>query len=71
MKILAYSSVKGDLVLDPFVGSGQIPFVSRAMGRKYIGFEKERKSYLFALKRLENNLYLIPSRKRGVSKRAV
>ena len=38
-KMLAYSSVKGDLVLDPFMGSGQVAVVARRMGRRYMGFE--------------------------------
>jgi len=32
-------SRKGDIVLDPFIGSGTTAFVSLAMGRKYIGIE--------------------------------
>ncbi|HUU42499.1 MAG TPA: site-specific DNA-methyltransferase [Planctomycetota bacterium] len=30
---------KGDIVLDPFMGSGTTARVSRALGRKYLGFE--------------------------------
>ena len=52
-KILAYSSVEGDLVLDPFLGSGQVAVVSKRMGRRYMGFEVAKKYYEFARRRLE------------------
>lgn len=38
-KILGYVSDEGDIVLDPFLGSGQVAVVSQLMGRRYIGFE--------------------------------
>ena len=52
-KILAYSSAEGDLVLDPFLGSGQVAVVSKRMGRRYMGFEVSKKYYEFARRRLE------------------
>ena len=52
-KILAYSSVEGDLVLDPFLGSGQVAVVSKRMGRRYMGFEVSKKYCEFARRRLE------------------
>jgi site-specific DNA-methyltransferase (adenine-specific) len=58
-KILAYSSEKGDVVLDPFLGSGQVAVVSKMEGRKYIGFEIVKDYYDFILERLENNVYRI------------
>ncbi len=36
--ILAYSG-KGDIVLDPFAGSGTIPVAAFLSGRQYIGIE--------------------------------
>lgn len=58
-KILEYSSEEGDLVLDPFLGSGQVAVVSKMMNRNYIGFEIVKSYYEFALKRLEKNIYRI------------
>jgi site-specific DNA-methyltransferase (adenine-specific) len=38
-KILCYSSNPGDLVLDPFLGSGTVAVVARQEGRHFLGFE--------------------------------
>ncbi len=56
-KILAYSSEPGDLVMDPFLGSGQTPVVSRMQGRRYLGFELNPEYYEFARERLESGRY--------------
>ncbi len=47
-KILQYASRPGDLVLDPFLGSGQVAAVSKEMGRCYLGFEIIREYFDFA-----------------------
>ena len=56
-KILLYSSEKKDLVLDPFLGSGQVAVVSKMLGRQYFGFEIVKDYYDFAIKRLQQNMY--------------
>ncbi|MDW8107506.1 MAG: site-specific DNA-methyltransferase [Armatimonadota bacterium] len=56
-KILAYSSQEGDLVLDPFLGSGQVAVVAKQMGRRYIGFEIVPEYHEFARRRLEEGMY--------------
>jgi site-specific DNA-methyltransferase (adenine-specific) len=56
-KILQYSSREGDVVCDPFLGSGQVAVVSKQMNRNYLGFEIVKKYHEFAKKRLEKNLY--------------
>ena len=56
-KILLYSSEKKDLVLDPFLGSGQVAVVSKMLGRRYLGFEIVKDYYDFAIKRLQQNVY--------------
>jgi len=58
-KILDYSSKKGDVVFDPFLGSGQVAMISKQMGRNYLGFEIVPKYYVFAKKRLEKNIYRV------------
>lgn len=58
-KILAYSSEEGDIVLDPFLGSGQIALVSKLNNRRFIGFELVKDYYWFAQKRIKNNVYRI------------
>jgi site-specific DNA-methyltransferase (adenine-specific) len=58
-KILQYSSEKGDLVLDPFLGSGQVALVSKMMERHYLGFEVVKEYYDFARKRLDESAYRI------------
>jgi site-specific DNA-methyltransferase (adenine-specific) len=56
-KILQYSSEKNDLILDPFLGSGQVAVISKMLGRKYLGFEIIKSYYNFAYERLEKNVY--------------
>jgi len=51
-KILSYSSKKGDFVLDPFLGSGQVALVAKEMKRKYAGFEIVKNYFDFAKERL-------------------
>ncbi len=58
-KILSYSSKKNDLVLDPFLGSGQVAMISKKHGRKFLGFEIVKEYYNFAKKRLDKNVYRI------------
>ncbi|MCM8820439.1 MAG: site-specific DNA-methyltransferase [Candidatus Omnitrophica bacterium] len=58
-KILMYSSEEGDIVLDPFLGSGQVAIVSKMLNRQYIGFEIVKEYYEFAKKRLDENIYRV------------
>jgi len=58
-KILQYTSEEGDVVLDPFLGSGQVAVVSRMLNRKYVGFEIVKEYYEFARERLDKGLYRI------------
>ena len=41
-RIIFASSNKGDLVLDPFLGSGTTAFVAKQHGRQWIGIEKHK-----------------------------
>ncbi len=58
-KILVYSSEQGDVVLDPFLGSGQVAIISKMLKRKYIGFEIVKEYFDFSKERLEKNIYRI------------
>ena len=58
-KILDYSSVPGDVVMDPFLGSGQVAVVAKLKERRYLGFEIAPEYYKFAKKRLDENRYVI------------
>jgi len=51
--IIKASSDKGDLVLDPFMGSGTTAIVAKRLGRKWIGIEKEAKYIKIAEARLK------------------
>ena len=53
-KILSYASQEGDVVLDPFLGSGQVAVISKLSGRHYIGFEVVPEYYSFIEDRLKN-----------------
>ncbi|MFH0779580.1 MAG: DNA methyltransferase [Parcubacteria group bacterium] len=51
-RIILASSNKGDLVFDPFIGSGTTAVVAKKLGRNYLGFEIEKKFYILTQKRL-------------------
>ncbi len=53
-QVLLTSSSKGDLVLDPFMGSGTTAVVANALGRNWIGIEKEEKYIQVSYKRINN-----------------
>jgi len=52
---------EGDMVLDPFLGSGQVAIISKMLKRQYIGFEVVKEYYEFAKERLEKDIYRIKS----------
>ncbi|MHA1540523.1 MAG: site-specific DNA-methyltransferase [Alphaproteobacteria bacterium] len=51
-RVLLSSSNKGDLVLDPFSGSGTTAVVAKKLGRNFIGIEKEQEYIDLTNKRL-------------------
>jgi len=51
-QVVLTSSKKGDLILDPFLGSGTTAVVAKALGRNWIGIEKEEKYVTLANKRI-------------------
>ena len=60
-KILSYTTLEGHVVLDPFLGSGQVAVVAQQMNRKYLGFEIVPAYFEFAKQRLEQKVYRLPS----------
>ena len=52
-KLILASTNAGDLVLDPFLGSGTTSVVANKLGRRFLGIECEEEYALLAEKRLE------------------
>ena len=52
-KLILASSRPGDLVFDPFLGSGTTAVAAKKLDRRYCGVESEKEYCLLALKRLE------------------
>lgn len=52
-KIILASTQKGDVVLDPFLGSGTTSVVAKKLGRKYVGIEIDGKFASISVKRLK------------------
>ncbi|MCK5177344.1 MAG: site-specific DNA-methyltransferase [Candidatus Aenigmarchaeota archaeon] len=50
-RIIASSSNKENLILDPFNGSGTTGIVANILNRKYIGIEKEKDFLNLTIKR--------------------
>lgn len=52
-KLILASSDEGDMVFDPFLGSGTTAVVAKKLNRKFIGIEQEKEYVAVAIKRLE------------------
>ncbi len=52
-KLILASSNPGDLVFDPFLGSGTTVVVAKKLGRRYLGIELDQEYCLLAARRLE------------------
>ncbi len=53
-KLILASTKEGDVVFDPFLGSGTASVTAKKLGRKYCGVEMNTEYCLWAEKRLEN-----------------
>lgn len=54
MRALLYSTRPGDLVCDPFCGSGSTGAAARRMSRRYLLCDRDERQYQIAKARLEN-----------------
>ena len=52
-RIIKASTIEGQIVLDPFMGSGTTGVVCKRLKRRFIGIEKEKKYYEICLKRVD------------------
>jgi len=52
-KLMLASSNEGDLVLDPFLGSGTTAVVAKKLNRRFVAIEKEQNYACLAIKRLD------------------
>ena len=51
-RVILATTNKGDLILDPFMGTGTTAVVAKKLGRKYFGIEKDKKYFKAAQERL-------------------
>jgi modification methylase len=73
-RVLLSSSNPGDVVLDPFFGTGTTGAVAKKLGRRWIGIEKETRYVKLARERIaaapapilaDDSLYQLPDRRRA------
>lgn len=53
-RVLLSSTKEGDIVLDPFLGTGTTGVVAKALGRKFVGIEQENDYLKIAKDRINN-----------------
>jgi modification methylase len=53
-RIVLATTNKGDLICDPFLGTGTSAVVAKKLGRKYFGIEKDKKYFSAANKRINS-----------------
>ncbi|MCL2566910.1 MAG: site-specific DNA-methyltransferase [Alphaproteobacteria bacterium] len=56
-RVLLASTKIGDIVLDPFLGSGTTGVAAKMLGRKFIGIDKETTYLEIALERIKNTTF--------------
>jgi modification methylase len=60
LRVIISSSQKGDIVLDPFFGTGTTGAVAKQLHRHWIGIEQEKKYILIAQERIDNIESIVP-----------
>ena len=68
-RVLLACTNPGDIVLDPFFGTGTTGAVARRLGRKWIGIERERRYVAVARERIASTLELDESAMRTMQSR--
>ena len=53
-KVILQSSVKEDLLLEPFAGTASFCAAAKYLGRNFIGFEQDKNYHKLANKRLKS-----------------
>jgi site-specific DNA-methyltransferase (adenine-specific) len=51
--LIILSSREGDVILDPFMGSGTTPLAAKMTNRYYIGIEREKEFFDISVKRID------------------
>jgi len=69
-RVLLACTNKGDVVLDPFFGTGTTGAVARRLGREWIGIERESRYIKVARTRIDSTLALDESAMRTMASRA-
>ncbi|KKS38956.1 MAG: hypothetical protein A3G49_04405 [Candidatus Sungbacteria bacterium RIFCSPLOWO2_12_FULL_41_11] len=54
-RLVVGTSNKGDIIIDPFMGSGTLPVVAQMTGRKFIGIDNNKHYCKLALKRINDS----------------
>jgi DNA modification methylase len=71
VRLMAYlitmGSRPGDIILDPFCGSGTTGVAAKLLGRRFIGIEKEEEYHRIAVARVENASLEVPVLKKAVA----
>ena len=60
---------EGDIVLDPFMGTGTTAVVANALGRQYLGFDISADYVRTAMDRIENGPYLEELKKKNTGQK--
>ena len=53
-RIILATTNKGDIIFDPFLGTGTTAVGAKKLGRKYYGIEREKKYFKAAVERIKN-----------------
>jgi DNA modification methylase len=70
-KVVSLFSHEGELVLDPFVGSGTVLVAAQDLNRNAVGFDLQEKYINLSLQRLENNNFFNQSKQIAIMDNAL